>query len=499
MNTTNLACALVLWCSPLLAQVANDECVGAIPVGNGVFGPFDNFGATTSAPAWPIPASQDVWFSYSAGTTGLLTVDTCGSGLDTVIQVFDGYCGALTSLGFNDDGCPSGAGSRVTVSVAPGPCWIRVGGFGTGPASSGSFNLAVSGPLGFGAMATNTMLGRGCGDVDASVYEPYLAAGFDLNNTTLRWQPGAGNYRFEVIAGANIVPPTAAATTVAGSPTNQQQFVLPTPLPTPFGPVTTLNVTTFGQLELGTAALPAASDQPSPAALLAWPRAVFACWHDWNPALPGSGPVTFEVLGGVAYATWNGVMPLQPLAWAPSTFQFQLDLATGEVRLVLASLALSTHPGMVPLVVGFSPAGPDADPGATDLSAWTGSLQLGPDRPGLVLVAANRPVVGTTWSLQANQLPASGVLGVQVFGLGDPGFDDLTALGLPRCGLRATLDAVVSWPASGPTQAASLPIPNTLTILGLDVFTTAALWTVPAENPFGAFTTNGLRGRVGSF
>ncbi|HEU4420027.1 MAG TPA: hypothetical protein VFT55_13925 [Planctomycetota bacterium] len=54
----------------------------------------------------------------------------------------------------------------------------------------------------------------------------------------------------------------------------------------------------------------------------------------------------------------------------------------------------------------------------------------------LGLWGVTRPLVNTSWNLSTTQVPANGAIGVDVFGLVDPGIDDLSVLGAPDCGLR---------------------------------------------------------------
>src|SRR5690606_9575077 len=105
-------------------------------------GPFTNVGATTSAPAWPCATGgNDVWFSYVATATGSTIFRTCGAGYDTALQVFDGAggCGALVSLGCNDDSC--GLQSSLTIPTVMGTTYfVRVGGYNS---ATGTFPLEI--------------------------------------------------------------------------------------------------------------------------------------------------------------------------------------------------------------------------------------------------------------------------------------------------------------------------------------------------------------------
>ena len=113
---------------------ANDECAGAQVVGLGAT-VYDTNGATTSATAFScIAAGSDVWFSHTASNSGGLQFSTCNATNDTVLEVYTGACGGLTSVACNDDTCGVGLlRARVTLpnAVAGTTYFIRLGGFGS--------------------------------------------------------------------------------------------------------------------------------------------------------------------------------------------------------------------------------------------------------------------------------------------------------------------------------------------------------------------------------
>src|SRR6185436_17820007 len=96
------------------AQLANDECDGALPIDVGIVS-----GDTDRASDSPVTGScasfggftgNDVWFSYTAAESGLLSLSLVSGGgfadFDTVLAVFSGPCGALSEEGCNDDAAP---------------------------------------------------------------------------------------------------------------------------------------------------------------------------------------------------------------------------------------------------------------------------------------------------------------------------------------------------------------------------------------------------------
>lgn len=114
----------------------NEDCVDAIPVGEGVL-PFTNCGATTDG--FPDPAcdfsgdadvGSDVWFVYTAGCDGVAEVALCGSAFDTKLAAYEGVeCPPILSpLACNDDAC--GLQSAVSFPVVAGADYmIRAGGY----------------------------------------------------------------------------------------------------------------------------------------------------------------------------------------------------------------------------------------------------------------------------------------------------------------------------------------------------------------------------------
>lgn len=141
-------CAILLGATGTLApiakaQLANDECTGSVHVLDGSNGPYDTTGATTSAPAWPCAGGgNDLWFLYVATCTGSLTVDTCGAGYDTAIELFDAACGPCPNFVggvCNDDFC--GFQSSAVIAVTQGSIiFIRVGGYNS---ATGPFSLNI--------------------------------------------------------------------------------------------------------------------------------------------------------------------------------------------------------------------------------------------------------------------------------------------------------------------------------------------------------------------
>ncbi|HYC77503.1 MAG TPA: hypothetical protein VEI02_07735 [Planctomycetota bacterium] len=124
---------------------SNDDCVNAIPLAYGLNAGLTNLGATTSSPTGSCGAmGNDVWYSFTPTCAGNLVLETCGSGFDTVVAVFDA-CGG-NEVGCNDDSGASGPCQFTLQSFLSIPVtafntyYIAVGGFG---GQTGVFNLNV--------------------------------------------------------------------------------------------------------------------------------------------------------------------------------------------------------------------------------------------------------------------------------------------------------------------------------------------------------------------
>ena len=87
---------------------ANDQCAGAIALANGVTYTMNTLDATSTGDPFPTcrtASSNGVWFAFTPATDGAVQIYTCGSGYDTVLQVYTGTCGSLAAVtgGCNDD------------------------------------------------------------------------------------------------------------------------------------------------------------------------------------------------------------------------------------------------------------------------------------------------------------------------------------------------------------------------------------------------------------
>jgi hypothetical protein len=113
----------------------NDVCIDASAMHSMPFSANQSILGSFTSVNDPIPScandfTNGVWYSYTAASGGLLTVDTEGSDFNTLLAVYTGACNALVEIGCNDD-ASTGLISRVNVTVESGQTYhILAGGSG---------------------------------------------------------------------------------------------------------------------------------------------------------------------------------------------------------------------------------------------------------------------------------------------------------------------------------------------------------------------------------
>jgi hypothetical protein len=384
------------------------------------------------------------------------------------------------------------------------PCWSEIGG------TISRVELYIT-QAGGGTIATNATLGQGCLRSFNSFYQQFAdaaAASTALQGNTLQLIPTAGGYQgiwLPGTAAALFVPPVAGTPLATGDDGVVTYALTSGSFPTAQGPQTSLLVSGNAIIAWGGPVIDypgTNSYTPTANGFLNSVLGGIYAWHDYNSAEVGSGQILAEEVAGVLYLTWNGVENYSnPAAANPSTLQFQLELGSGIVRIVFLTIDGNSTSGFGSgHLIGVTAPGASQNPGSIALATASAGqlLTTSPESLPLTLSATSRPVTGTTWDLSISNIPATGVLGVDVFGLSDPGINDLVFLGAPGCGLRASLDVTNGWLVSGATRTYSLPIPSNPALLNLNLHTTTAVFQAPPVNALGAITSNGIRGVVGN-
>ena len=378
------------------------------------------------------------------------------------------------------------------------PTWVDTGTTGTyltpttGQIGRVLITTATGG--GGGTLATNQPLGQGCIRQFTSFYENFSAAGsFDLVGQSMTMIPTGSEYT--MLGGIGIfAPPSPAALALTLTDDSETSVALSTPFAYPGGVTSQLTVCSNGFVSVGTGN--GTGFTPNTVTLCNAAQTAFWCWHDYNPASAGSGQVKFEEVGTIAYITWDGVYSYGQTA--PETFQMQFDLASGFVTIVWQAISGLGNAHLV----GYSPGGASADPGSLDISAnlATSFSTQAQDTLPLTLTSSSRPILGTNWNMTVSNIPANGLIGLDLLGLQDPGINDLAFLGAPGCGMRSSADLSFFWFALGSaTHAFVVPVPNDPSFAGIDVFATTVILTSPPSNAFGGITANAIKGSVGDF
>lgn len=352
----------------------------------------------------------------------------------------------------------------------------------------------------------NTAYGTGCYSEFASFYESFAsAAAFDLANTSMTMlNTGTGYVMTPGLT--TYVAPTGAATSLVLTDDSETVVTLGSAFAYPGGSTTTLNVCSNGFVSVGSNGT---TFTPAVAGFLNAANPSWRSWHDFNPAIAGSGQVKFEQVGAIAYITWDGVYSYATTN--PETMQMQFDTSSGSVHMVWGTIGGAGNA----YLVGWSPGGPSADPGNRDISATLpGTFSVfGADLLPLRLAAAPSPVstptTGGTVTYTTSNMPpfAPGLyVGVNILSLGQilpPGFD-LGFLGAPGCpALITTLDLLQSMIGISDTQTVSLTFPAGLPI-GTTIFSQSAALFPPfslpnGQNAFGLVTSNGVKQVTGAW
>ncbi len=132
-----------------IPAIPNDQCSGAVALQADVPFMMSTTNATGTGDPGPVCASVfggGVWFRFTPGGNGVVTVNTCGSDFDTVLQVYGGDCDSLTPLtgACNDLGGPACGGVQASLRFAATSgltYWILAGGYAD---ARGMLNILVT-------------------------------------------------------------------------------------------------------------------------------------------------------------------------------------------------------------------------------------------------------------------------------------------------------------------------------------------------------------------
>ena len=316
-----------------------------------------------------------------------------------------------------------------------------------------------------GGFATVSSEGVGCVSAKTSFYEVMTPAGMDL-----------GGFQFNAINSASGYAITSQPSTIQpigsldpGAPT----LGLGDDVQVPVG---TLGLTVGSNGQVARGAGNSNQWTPNIGTMLSNPAEAMYAWTDLQPNAAGSGLVTYEESGTQWMVTFDGVY-----LWGtsdPCTIQFRGNEANGNFTIAFGTLGNS---GPQDWLIGYSVAGPSADPGPRDLtfvSLFPFATQAF-DQDPLTLAAVGVPEIGQPFDLTTTNVEPGAVFHIGVVGLIGAALPlaFIVPSAHPQCRLNATMDllvgpvVVLGGPGSVTWQGIDL---SGVSLLGVDLFFQAA-------------------------
>jgi len=342
-----------------------------------------------------------------------------------------------------------------------------------------------------GVIATNLTLGAGCGSSYSSYYQLFAAGTINLGGTALT-QVGSA-----VIPNVGtLLPVSPTATVLPLTDDSETTYTFANGFAAP-GWSTGVTVCSNGFVSKAVGN--GTGFTPTVATFLAGTQDWYAVgWHDFNPAAVGSGQVKVEETASLLTITWDGVYNFSGTTAADaSTMQMQVT-SNGDVTYAYGTMSTAGTSGWL---VGYSPAGPNLDPGSRTLLGSFPFTLGATDVLPLSLAATNRPqqlAAANNWDLVTSNIPLTTVLGADIIGLSDPNIPDISFFGLgqPGCQLRANIDVLNVWFSTGTTHNWSFTIPPSPSLNNFQLFMqSACLGNVSLAE---TITSNGVRGNIGN-
>ncbi|MBL9079909.1 MAG: hypothetical protein JNL08_20615 [Planctomycetes bacterium] len=228
--------------------------------------------------------------------------------------------------------------------------------------------------------ASNTNFGAGCfsyvydQDDFLQLFLDVPATKLALDGNALQFTLQPNGYAVNWLAGAAAglyVAPTIAATIVANGDDTTTSWSPSVAVPVPGGgTAATWTVSSNGVLTAAAAGNQGTGFTPTLAATATATGLAWYTWTDHNPSEAGSGKVKREEVGNMLYVTFDGVEHRggTPTV-APSTFQWQINMTTGDVTMLWTNYSASNATNDV--LVGCTLAGTGPTPASRTLSTST--------------------------------------------------------------------------------------------------------------------------------
>ncbi len=350
-----------------------------------------------------------------------------------------------------------------------------------------NFHYTVGGSCPAGASAE--VIGAGCVADFTSFYEVMTTAAFDLSNTDFTATFSPTGYTVSSALGAGIIPPGAIGAPAVLALPDDGQVAAGT-----LGIVVGSN----GWVALGGGNSNAFA--PTPATMLSNPSTAVYCWTDLQPNASGTVSYEEDVATGRTRTTFDGVN-----GWNtpdPHFIQFDFNVVTGDWQLRIGAVGFANPEDWL---VGYSKAGPSADPGGIDLtlsSLFAFNTQLADTVP-LTLESVGTPIIGSPFMLTTTNIEPTAIFHVGIVGLTQVNvpLQFVFPTANPGCFLNASLDLVLApdlvfgGPGSHSWQGIDL---TGVGLLGFDLFFTSATLDLTVLSDTTR-TANGIKATTGLF
>ena len=399
----------------------------------------------------------------SASTTTNASGTPTNFVLNTPLSIGEGCCLSIAIVA-------NGFGHAYTTGTSPFPLTYATThlSFTGGSASNAPFSGSVFNPRIANAsfhytvggscpdLASAESVGEGCVADFTSFYEELTTAAFDLTNSDFNGTNSAAGYTVSSTVGSGIIAPGAIGTPTVLTMPDDGQVVAGT-----LGLVVGSN----GWVALGGGN--ANAWVPNVATFLDNPSTGLYAWTDLQPN--NSGTVSYEEdpATGRTRTTFDQVNGWNTMD--PHSIQFDFNVNTGDWNLRIGVVGFNNPEDWL---VGFSPAGPSADPGSRDLtlaSLFSFNTQTADTVP-LTLEAVGTPIIGQPFQLTTTNIEPTAIFHVGIVGLTQVTvpLQFVFPSANPGCFLNASLDLVM-----GPDIVFGGP--GSYTWEGIDLTTTSAL------------------------
>ena len=360
------------------------------------------------------------------------------------------------------------------------------------PTSPGWVVVGLGGPTGCADIST---YGDGCVREDGMFFEDHAAGAFDLAGVTMTMFRNVDNYLVLDSIPTAYVAPGPNALVIADGDELEETVALSSPMPIPGGSTGSVTVESNGRITLDVAGS-GPDFTPSGAELQAAVVPTIAPhWHDMNPAAAGSGKITFEEVGGVAYITYDNVFDYNQTAGPGSTFQVQMTVATGDITVVWVSSSLTGNN----VVTGFTAGAATNLPNPKDLSVDLTATFTAFDAEIVPLALdGNAPKIAGVWDLTTTNIDAVSPVAITFFGPQAQAPLPLSVIGFqaPGCDLLlGSVSGALQAVASGGSATLSLQIPTNPNLSGQSIAAQSLCLTL--LNPGNVLVSNGVVGTVG--